>query len=347
MSHIIPRKPASVEQNWLNELTNAISDPETLLKILQIPQSDWPKDKNDQINFLAKKQFSQRVPVDFINKMEKGNINDPLLLQVLPLNTELDIHPGYSSDPLQEQDNPQPSLLHKYKNRALLILKGGCAVNCRYCFRRHFPYQEHAVSKKEWQSAIEYIAKDKNINEVIFSGGDPLMAKDSHLAWLAEQLAAIVHIKRLRIHTRLPVVMPARIDSAFEQWFTDIPLQKILVLHANHSNEISAPLKARMHSLRNKGVTLLNQAVLLKGVNDDVDALCALQEAAFDAGVLPYYLYLLDKVQGASHFEVSDEQARTLMAGVIKRLPGFLVPKLTREIGGQPGKTPVDLHIHP
>ncbi|MBU3021081.1 EF-P beta-lysylation protein EpmB [Aestuariibacter sp. A3R04] len=341
MAQIIPKNRLSVETNWQKELALAYTTPEALLDYLELDREKLAH------HSAARRLFPMRVPRHFASLMEKGNWHDPLLRQVIPLSEEFKVTPGYSIDPLEEHNTAGQGLLHKYKSRVLLIIRGGCAVNCRYCFRRHFPYQDHAVGKQEWQTAIEYIAKDANINEVIFSGGDPLMAKDTHLAWLAERLAAIPHIKRLRIHTRLPVVMPSRIDSAFEQWFTGLPLQKILVLHANHSNEISAPLKARMHSLRSRGVTLLNQAVLLKGVNDSADALCDLQEAVFDAGVLPYYLYLLDKVQGASHFEVSDEKARKLIAQVIKRLPGFLVPKLTREIGGQPGKTPVDLHIHP
>ncbi|WP_413285329.1 EF-P beta-lysylation protein EpmB [Vibrio sp. MA40-2] len=345
MSHIIPRKPVSVEQNWLNALTNAISDPETLLKILQIPQSDWPKDKTGQINFLAKKQFSQRVPIDFINKMEKGNINDPLLLQVLPLNAELDIHPGYSSDPLQEQDNPQPSLLHKYKNRALLILKGGCAINCRYCFRRHFPYNENKGSKVVWQQNINYISQHTELNEVILSGGDPLMAKDQELEWLIEKLSQINHIKRLRIHSRLPVVIPSRITDNLCATLHETRLQVVFVSHINHANEIDDKLTRALHKLKLAGVHLLNQAVLLKGINDNANAQVDLNEALFDAGVQPYYLHVLDKVQGAAHFYISDQEAKNIMAEVMTRVSGYLVPKLTREIGGRPSKTPLDLGL--
>jgi len=237
--------------------------------------------------------------------------------------------------------------LHKYDSRVLLMVRTGCAVNCRYCFRRHFPYADNAVSKHQWEEVLQYIQAHDNINEVIFSGGDPLMAKDDHLAWLANEIASINHVKRLRIHTRLPVVLPERINNAFVNWFTALPIQKVLVLHANHANEMSEALKSRLITLREKGVTLLNQSVLLKGVNDSGEAISDLSEALFEASVLPYYLHVLDKVQGASHFYVSDDEGRHIMEEAIKRLPGFLVPKLVREIGGQPGKTPIDLHLHP
>ncbi|MEG3766599.1 EF-P beta-lysylation protein EpmB [Alteromonas sp. 14N.309.X.WAT.G.H12] len=341
MAQIIPKNPLSVETNWQKELASAFTTPEELLQFLNL------NSENVQHHSAARQLFPMRVPRFFASLMEKGNWHDPLLRQVLPLADEFNVSPGYSTDPLQEHNTAGRGLLHKYQSRVLFIVRGGCAVNCRYCFRRHFPYQAHSVRKHEWEDALDYVSADSAINEVIFSGGDPLMAKDSHLAWLAEKVAAIPHIKRLRIHTRLPVVMPSRLDKEFEQWLTALPIQTILVLHANHANEFSDELKTRLLLLRQQGVTLLNQAVLLKGVNDSVTALCELQEASFDAGVLPYYLYLLDKVQGAAHFDVSDEQARTLMAGMIQRLPGFLVPKLTREIGGQPGKTPVDLRLHP
>lgn len=288
-----------------------------------------------------------RVPRHFVELMEKGNPSDPLLLQVMPLSDEFLTSPHYNEDPLEEHDTAGKGLLHKYDSRVLLMVRTGCAVNCRYCFRRHFPYAENAVSKAQWTDTLSYIANNPDINEVIFSGGDPLMAKDDHLAWLASEIAAIDHVKRLRIHTRLPVVLPERLCSAFKDWFTALPIQKVLVLHANHENEVSNELVDALAPLRGKGITLLNQSVLLKGINDSADAICALNERLFEAGVLPYYLHVLDKVQGASHFYVSDDDGRAIMEQAIKRLPGFLVPKLVREIGGQPGKTPIDLHLHP
>ncbi|EKO3575465.1 EF-P beta-lysylation protein EpmB [Vibrio metschnikovii] len=339
MPNIITRKHQSVEQNWLQQLANGISDPEQLLTQLAIDPSPW------QSGFKARALFAQRVPQSFVERMEKGNPNDPLLRQVLPLSDEFIIHPGYSTDPLEEQNNSTPGLLHKYRNRCLLIVKGGCAINCRYCFRRHFPYQDNKGNKLVWQQSLDYIAQHRQLNEVILSGGDPLMAKDHELSWLIEQIAAIPHIKRLRIHSRLPVVIPARITDELVSLCAETRLQVILVTHINHANEINAELSQQLARLRAEKVTLLNQSVLLKGVNDSVPAQVALSEALFDAGVLPYYLHVLDKVQGAAHFYVSDEQARAIIAGLIEQVSGYLVPKLTREIGGRPSKTPLDLHL--
>ncbi|ELB2780289.1 EF-P beta-lysylation protein EpmB [Vibrio alginolyticus] len=339
MPHIITRKVESVEQNWLKQLANGISDPARLLEILEIDPSPW------QDGFAARKLFAQRVPQSFVDRMEKGNPKDPLLRQVLPLSDEFEVHPGYSNDPLEEQDNEVPGLLHKYRNRALMIVKGGCAVNCRYCFRRHFPYQENKSGKQAWSQCIEYMAEKPELNEVIFSGGDPLMAKDDEIHWLLEHIAKIPHIKRLRIHSRLPVVIPARVTDELCQLLQASRLQIILVTHINHANEINDEFAEQMFKLKRAGVTLLNQGVLLKGVNDSVEAQVALSEALFDAGILPYYLHVLDKVQGAAHYFISDEEAKAIMRGLITRVSGYLVPKLTREIGGRPSKTPLDLHL--
>ncbi len=339
MPHIITRKVDAVEQNWLKQLANGISDPETLLKSLNIEPSPW------QHGFEARKLFAQRVPQSFIDRMEKGNPKDPLLRQVLPLSEEFEVHDGYSADPLEEQDNAVPGLLHKYRNRALMIVKGGCAINCRYCFRRHFPYQDNPGNKLGWQQSLNYIEHHSELNEVILSGGDPLMAKDAELSWLVERLATIPHLKRLRIHSRLPVVIPARVTEALLKLLASTRLQVIFVTHINHANEIDETLSHAMTKLKQAGVTLLNQSVLLKGVNDNVEAQVALSEALFDAGIQPYYLHVLDKVQGAAHFYVSDDKARQLMAGLITQVSGYLVPKLTREIGGRPSKTPLDLHL--
>ncbi|PSW60974.1 EF-P beta-lysylation protein EpmB [Photobacterium leiognathi subsp. mandapamensis] len=337
MSHIIPLNAPSVEQNWLNDLSNAISDPFTLLKLLKIDPTPWEN------GLAARKLFALRVPLSFVDKMEIGNPYDPLLRQILPLAQEFEVHQGYSVDPLEEQQNEIPGLLHKYHNRVLLIVKGGCAVNCRYCFRRHFPYSDNKGNKRQWQQSLEYITAHPEINEVILSGGDPLMAKDHELQWLIEHIAAIPHIKRLRIHSRLPVVIPNRITDALCQILTETRLQTILVTHINHANEIDDALKTAMQKLKQANVTLLNQGVLLKGVNDSVAALTDLSETLFDAGIQPYYLHVLDRVQGAAHFMVDDEIARQLMAGLITKVSGYLVPKLTREIGGRASKTPLDL----
>ncbi len=341
MAQIIPKNLASVEHNWQKELASSFTDPVELLRYLNLPIEDYAH------HIEARRLFPMRVPRHFASLMSPQNPQDPLLKQVLPLADEFNTTPGFSDDPLSEHDTAGQGLLHKYKSRVLLIVRGGCAVNCRYCFRRHFPYADNAINRQQFEQVLTYLEADKDISEVILSGGDPLMAKDEHLGWMASQLSAISHIKRLRIHTRLPVVMPNRLDKDFFDWFTPLPLQKILVIHANHQNEISPVLKEKLLALKTAGVTLLNQAVLLKGINDDADTLEALHEALFDAGVLPYYLHILDKVQGAAHFDVSDDIAREIMAELIKRQPGFLVPKLVREIGGQPGKTPIDLHLHP
>ncbi len=339
MPHIITRKVDSVEQNWIKQLANAVSDPVTLLNQLGIDPAPW------QEGFAARKLFAQRVPQSFVQRMEKGNPHDPLLRQVLPLSEEFEVHEGYSVDPLEEQNNEIPGLLHKYRNRALLIVKGGCAVNCRYCFRRHFPYQENKGSKSVWQKSLDYIEAHPELNEVILSGGDPLMAKDHELNWLIEQIASISHIKRLRIHSRLPVVIPERITDALVETLAQTRLQVVLVTHINHANEINLELKQQMARLRAINVTLLNQGVMLKGVNDSVEAQVNLSETLFDAGILPYYIHVLDKVQGAAHFFIDDQTAKTIMAGVIERVSGYLVPKLTREIGGRTSKTPLDLHL--
>ncbi|MDA0128825.1 EF-P beta-lysylation protein EpmB [Vibrio sp. MarTm2] len=339
MPHIITRKAVSVEQNWLQQLANGISDPAKLLEKLEIAPAKW------QDGFAARKLFAQRVPQSFVDRMEKGNPYDPLLRQVLPLSQEFEVHEGYSNDPLQEQDNETPGLLHKYRNRALMIVKGGCAVNCRYCFRRHFPYQENKGNKLVWQQSLDYIRQQSELNEVILSGGDPLMAKDEELQWLINHIADIPHIKRIRIHSRLPVVIPARITPELLEILNDSRLQVIMVTHINHAQEINHELKRAMHDLKQAGVTLLNQGVMLKGVNDCVEAQVALSETLFDAGILPYYMHVLDKVQGAAHFYISDQQAKAIMAGLLERVSGYLVPKLTREIGGRKSKTPLDLHL--
>jgi len=339
MPHIITRKVESVEQNWLKQLANGISDPAKLLEQLEIDPTPW---KN---GFEARKLFAQRVPQSFVDRMEKGNPYDPLLRQVLPLSEEFEVHQGYSNDPLEEQNNAIPGLLHKYRNRALMIVKGGCAINCRYCFRRHFPYDENKGSKSVWQTSLDYIQQHPEIDEIILSGGDPLMAKDDELSWLVARIADIQHVKRLRIHSRLPVVIPARITEQLTELLGQTRLQVILVTHINHAQEIDQTLANALDKLKQVGVTLLNQGVMLKGVNDSVSSQITLSNALFEAGVLPYYMHVLDKVQGAAHFFISDQQAKEIMAGVLEQTSGYLVPKLTREIGGRASKTPLDLHL--
>ena len=339
MPDIITRNASPVEQKWLKEIANAVSDPQILLQQLDIEAMPWMS------GFSARTLFSQRVPQSFIARMEKGNPNDPLLRQVLPVVEEFEETPGFTTDPLEEQDNDVPGLLHKYKNRVLMIVKGGCAVNCRYCFRRHFPYQDNKGSKETWRETIAYLHAHPEVDEVILSGGDPLMAKDHELKWLVDAIETVPHVKKLRIHTRLPVVIPSRVTAALATLLENTRLKVVLVTHINHANEINDELRNAMTTLRQANVILLNQGVLLRGVNDSVDALKNLSNALFEAGILPYYLHVLDRVKGAAHFLVSDDEARSLMAGLIQEVSGYLVPKLTREVGGKASKTPLDLHL--
>ncbi|SFT93551.1 EF-P beta-lysylation protein EpmB [Kosakonia arachidis] len=322
------------------QLADVITDPDELLRLLKIDT-----DENLTSGREAKRLFPLRVPRSFAARMQPGNPNDPLLRQVITTPQEFIAAPGFTTDPLEEQSSVVPGLLHKYSNRALLLVKGGCAVNCRYCFRRHFPYAENQGNKRNWQGALDYIAAHPELDEIIFSGGDPLMAKDHELDWLLEQLEAIPHIKRLRIHSRLPIVIPARITDTLVARFARSSLQILLVNHINHAQEIGDDFRAAMAALRQAGVTLLNQSVLLRGVNDNAQTLAELSNALFDVGVMPYYLHVLDKVQGAAHFMVSDDEARLIMRELLTLVSGYMVPKLAREIGGEPSKTPLDLQL--
>lgn len=341
MPLIIPKNLIAVENNWQKELAQCFTEPQALLEHLGLDVNLYEHD------IAARKLFPMRVPRPFVARMRANDPTDPLLQQVFPLRQEFDQRAGFVADPLAEHVNDTPGVLHKYQSRVLLMVRGGCAVNCRYCFRRHFPYQDNSVNRQGWIEALAKVAQDDNINEVIYSGGDPLMAKDDFLAWLTQQIEAIPHIRRLRIHTRLPVVIPSRINAELIEWITATRLQTVIVLHINHPNEIDDKVVNAVQKLADAGVVLFNQAVLLKGVNDSADTLVELSEALFAARIMPYYLHLMDKVEGAAHFDVCESEARQLMAELVKRLPGFLVPKLVREIGGQPGKTPIDLHLHP
>lgn len=339
MAHIVTLNTPSREE-WLHQLADVITEPHELLRFLALDQHPQLSAGAD-----ARRLFALRVPRAFADRMKKGDPQDPLLLQVITDRQEFIDTPGYSVDPLDEQSSVVPGLLHKYKNRALLLVKGGCAVNCRYCFRRHFPYQENQGNKRNWQRALDYIRDHQELDEIIFSGGDPLMAKDHELDWLIGELEAIPHLKRLRIHSRLPVVIPARITEGLCQRLANSRLQVLMVTHINHAQEIDDALRHGVVMLKRAGVTMLNQSVLLRGINDNAQTLAALSNALFDAGILPYYLHVLDKVQGAAHFYVSDETARTIMRELLALVSGYMVPKLAREIGGEPSKTPLDLQL--
>lgn len=319
--------------SWQTELAQAISDPAQLLDALALDPALFPA------GAAAAAGFRLRVPWAFVRRMRRGDARDPLLRQVLPIGAELADVAGFVSDPLGERAvNSVPGLLHKYRGRALLVTTGACAVHCRYCFRREFPYAAQSTDEGRWDAAIAAIAADRSIEEVILSGGDPLTLSNARLGALTDRLTAIGHVRRLRVHTRTPVVLPSRVDHGLVQWLAGLP-RPVVVVHVNHAQEIDADVSAAFARLRACGATLLNQSVLLAGVNDDEHTLAALSSALWDAGVLPYYLHVLDRVRGAAHFDVPDARARELARGLAARLPGYLVPRLAREQAGAPGKT--------
>jgi EF-P beta-lysylation protein EpmB len=318
---------------WQTLLAQAVSSTDELLGILQIDPAQLKTRPLDN-------KFPLRVPRGFVQRMRKGDSRDPLLLQVLPVQQEAQTAAGFVPDPLDELDSmPAPGLLHKYQGRALLTATGACAIHCRYCFRRHFPYTDANPLADQWQQSVDYVAQHSDITELILSGGDPLTLTDARLHSLTDQLAEIGHLRTLRIHSRLPVVLPERIDAGLLSWLETWQLKVVMVIHCNHPNEIDADVGAAMQRLRQAGVTLLNQSVLLRDINDDVATLVRLSEQLFSVDVLPYYLHQLDKVQGAAHFEVDETIARQLIDGVSASLPGYLVPRLVQEVPGMPGKT--------
>jgi len=323
------------ESDWRTLWREAITDAGELLALVGLAHLAHSLPADDA-------GFKLRVPRGFVARMHVGHARDPLLLQVLPQLAELEQVPGFVMDAVGDMAAREAhGVLHKYQGRALLIASGSCAVNCRYCFRRHFPYGDEMAAAGQWHQALEHIRRDTSINELILSGGDPLALATHKLEELSRGLTNLPHVTRLRIHTRLPVVLPERIDAPFIDWLKALPLQKVIVLHANHANEFDDSVDEACARLRDAGAMLLNQAVLLKGINDDADTLIALSERMFAAGVLPYYLHQLDRVQGAAHFEVADATAQSLIELMRNRLPGYLVPKLVREVGGDPSKRPV------
>lgn len=334
---MLPRISVSGQATaWQKLLAQAISDPKELLEILDLPAHALP------LGHLAGRQFALRVPRGYVARMRKGDPHDPLLRQVFPLHDEEMLLPGYVTDPVGDLTAmPVPGVLHKYHGRVLLVTTGACAIHCRYCFRRHFPYGDANPASHEWNAAVDYIASDITISEVILSGGDPLTLSDQRLASLAQRLSDISHLKRLRIHTRLPIVLPERIDEALLDWLRHCRLTPVMVIHANHRNEIDETVANALLRLTQAGVVLLNQSVLLHGVNNTVLALADLSERLFETGVIPYYLHLLDKVQGASHFDVKISQAQQLMGELRNCLPGYLVPRLVEERSGAASKLPV------
>ena len=332
-----PRQPAAlVPVRWQQALREAVRDPRELLDLLGLDRLA------PRLSDEAMVQFPLRVPRGFVARMRRGDPRDPLLRQVLPLDDEMRPMPGFGLDAVGDgAAKTAPGVIQKYRGRALLVATGSCAIHCRYCFRRHFPYAEETAARDGWRDAVDLIRRDASIEEVLLSGGDPLSLSNGKLAELTGALADIPHLRRLRIHSRLPIVVPERVDDGLMGWLTALPWPVTLVVHANHANEFDGTVDAALGRLRAAGVHLLNQAVLLRGVNDSVDALAALSERGFRAGVLPYYLHQLDRVAGVAHFEVDDAHARALHAGLAARLSGYLVPRLVREIPGDTGKRPL------
>lgn len=328
--------PLVTSPSWQEQLADLVTDPAELLAILQLKMED--------VGLSAEtiQSFPLRVPRPYLARIKPGDPRDPLLLQVLPLKAENAAHSGYSNDPLGELGvNQTPGLLHKYAGRVLLIATSSCAIHCRYCFRRHFPYSDNRPGREQWQSSFDYIEANPDIQEVILSGGDPLATSNAYLSWLVEKLLAIPHVRRLRLHTRVPIMIPQRVDAPLLQLLGNRKQQIIMVLHANHAQEFDTEVDSACQRLRAVGIHLLNQSVLLAGINDSCEALCNLSERIFAAGVLPYYLHMLDKVNGAAHFAVPLTTARELISHLRATLPGYLVPRLVREEAGMMSKTPL------
>lgn len=321
---------------WQAEMAAAVTDPAELLALLGLSEQWLPGAR------VAAGLFPLRVPHPYISRIRRGDPYDPLLRQILPLAEECAAVPGYGVDPVGDVTAmAAPGVLHKYQGRVLLTVTGACAVHCRYCFRRHFDYAEANPAVDQWRAALAYLQADESITEVILSGGDPLSLSDRRLGELISRLERIGHLRRLRFHTRTAVVLPSRITGSLVSLLRDTRLQTVVVLHVNHAQEIDDDVRVAVAKLRAAGLTLLNQSVLLRGVNDRAETLIQLSEALFAAGVLPYYLHLLDKVQGAAHFDVPDEDAYRLHSELRTRLPGYLAPRLVREVAGASSKIPV------
>jgi EF-P beta-lysylation protein EpmB len=318
------------QASWQKIVNESIRDISALLHALGLP---------DQSHY---SNFPILVPGPYLSRIERGNPNDPLLRQVISTVQEVQDVPGYIEQPLNESTFAKTSgLIQKYHGRVLLIVTGSCAINCRYCFRRHFPYQDFQPTSKDWQRIIDALMKDTSINEVILSGGDPLMMSDKRLKWIVQQVETIPHIDTIRIHSRLPVVIPQRITKTLIEILAESRLKAVLVTHINHPQELDETVSNAMLALQRADVLLLNQSVLLKDINNDAEILSTLSKQLFKANILPYYLHALDPVAGAAHFDVSGKEAEAIMSVMRASLPGYLVPKLVREVPGQPSKSPL------
>ena len=327
-----PSPPAA--PSWRQAMKQAIRDPAELVRLLNLP------DHFIEPASQASRQFGLFAPREFVARMRPGDPRDPLLRQVLPLSEEQEPAPGFTRDPVGDLSSAKaPGLLHKYQGRALLVVTGACPVHCRYCFRRHFPYSDGPRSVAELTPALEAITEDNSIREVILSGGDPLTVADGQLSELASTIAAISHVERLRVHTRMPITIPQRVTGDLLGWLAGTRLAPVVVVHTNHPREIDEAVGRALQAMSSAGLTLLNQTVLLAGVNDDADVLVELSQRLFRYGVLPYYLHQLDRVAGAAHFEASAAAGRAIVKQMRQRLPGYLVPRYVREIAGEAGKT--------
>ena len=334
--YVAPQDTSMPRLRWQHAWREAVTEPHELLELVGLGHLAA------ELLPASATGFAMRVPRAFIARMRHGDPTDPLLRQVLPLAAELDEVPGFGIDAVGDlSSRVGAGVLHKYQGRALLIATGSCAVNCRYCFRRHFPYAQETAATNRWREAIAHIRADATIEEVILSGGDPLALATAKLAELTEALRDVPHLRRLRIHTRLPIVLPERVDEELLTWLGQLSWPVAVVLHANHANELDESVAQACARLRGVGASLLNQSVLLRGINDDADTLAALSQRLFACGVLPYYLHQLDRVAGAAHFAVDDARARGLIDSLRGHLSGYLVPRLVREIAGESAKTPL------
>lgn len=321
------------QPRWQTLWRESITDAQELLSLLDLTHLAGSLPAADA-------GFALRVPRGFVARMRRGDARDPLLLQVLPQIAERDVRPAALLDAVGDgAARAARGVIHKYRGRALLIASGACAVNCRYCFRRHFPYAEETAAAQHWRDAVDWLRAHPDIDELILSGGDPLSLSTAKLTELTVALRDVPQLKRLRLHTRLPVVLPERVDAELCAWLAALPWPVAIVLHANHAQELDAAVAKACSCLRASGAQLLNQSVLLKHINDSADTLCALSERLFAIGVLPYYLHQLDRVQGTLHFEVDDARALRLIESARQRLPGYLLPRLVREEAGQAAKT--------
>lgn len=320
-------------QTWQAAMRSAVRDPAQLLDVLELgPQWRQPAQR-------AAAGFPLFAPREFIARIEAGNPHDPLLRQVLPLAEELVSQEGFTADPVGDlAAQTAPGMLHKYHGRALLVTTGACAIHCRYCFRRSYPYSDGPRSLADWEPALEAIADDPNIEEILLSGGDPLTIVDSQLAALVQRLDAMDHIRRLRVHTRLPIVIPQRVNEELLSWLRNTRLTPIVVVHANHPQEIDDAVAQSLARLVDAGIPVLNQSVLLRGVNDNAAALIELSKRLVNLRVMPYYLHQLDRVEGAAHFEVPVCRGMELIEEMRRQLPGYAVPRYVQEIAGDESK---------